>query len=159
MATAESASHQRDCPGPAVWREVAGGLTPPDQTLPYIEHASRCDYCGPLLREAVAELSNLHGEVTEAERKHIATLESARAEWQQKLAQRITGTMSPDRHSSPWWRAWLSVPRLATTGASVLVVAGMVGVSSWVMVQRRQPAAANQLLARAYTEKRTLELR
>src|SRR5450631_288902 len=168
MATAESASHQRDCPGPAVWREVAGGLTPPDQTLPYIEHASRCDYCGPLLREAVAELSNLHGEVTEAERKHIATIESARSEWQQKLAQRISGKSQPrpDTESLPWWQKLLAVPRLggrlATAGASLLAV---VAVGSWVVVHRNynddrnQPAAAGQFQAPASTEKRTLELR
>ncbi len=174
MRPAESALRQGDCPDPGVWLEIAGGLTPPAQTLVHIEHASRCDYCGPLLRGAVAELSDLHGEVTEAERKHIATLESARAEWQQKLAQRITGTShaGPDPESIPWWRGWLAVPRLAglglagrrlaMAGASLLAV---VAVGSWVVVHRyandyrNQPAAAGQLLARAYTEKRTLELR
>jgi CHAT domain-containing protein len=155
----DSAGRHGDCPDSGVWHELAGGLTPPDQTLARIEHASRCDYCGPLLHNAVDELADLHGEVTESERKHIATLESARAEWQQKLALRIVGTTSLDRRSSPWWRVWLTVPRLAVAGASVLAVAGIVGVSSWVVVQRRQPAAADQLLARAYTEKRTLELR
>ncbi len=35
----------------------------------------------------------------------------------------------------------------------------MVGVGSWVVVQRNQPARAGHLLARAYTEQRTLELR
>ena len=168
MRPAESAPHQ-DCPAPAVWREIAGGLTPPDQTLPHIEHASRCDYCGPFLRRAVAELTELHGETTEAERKHIASLESARAEWQQELAQRITGTSHPgqDRASIPWWRGWRAVPRfagrrMAMAGAALLAV---VAVGSWVVVHRyandsrNQPAAASQLLARAYTEKRTLELR
>ena len=158
MRPAKSTLRQGDCPGAAVWREIAGGLTPPDETLAYIEHASRCDYCGPLLRGAVAELSDLNGEITEAERKHIALLESARAEWQQKLAQRITGTShsGPDWESVPWWRGWLGVPRLAMVGASLIAV---VGVGSWVVVHRNQPTAAGQLLARAYTEKRTLELR
>ena len=166
MKPAESALRQGDCTGHAMWREIAGGLTPPDQTLPYIEHASRCDYCGPLLREAVAELSDLHGETTEAERKRIATLESTRAEWQQKLTQRITRTSHAgrDRKSIPWWRGWptgsrLNAPRLAMAGASLLAV---VAVGSWVVVRQNdysnQPAAS-QLLARAYTEKRTLELR
>ncbi|MFI5114591.1 MAG: CHAT domain-containing protein [Terriglobales bacterium] len=154
---AESALPQGDCPGPAVWREIAGGLTPPDETLTCVEHASRCDYCGPLLHGAVAEVTGLNGEITEAERKHIATLESARAEWQQRLARQITGTphSAPDRESTPWQR-WLALPRLAMVGASVLAV---VGVGSWVAVHRNQPATASKLLARAYTEKRTLELR
>jgi CHAT domain-containing protein/cytochrome c-type biogenesis protein CcmH/NrfG len=150
------------CPEAGVWHEIAGGLTPPEQTLACIEHASRCDYCGPLLRGAVGELAALKGEVTEAERKHIATLESARTEWQQKLAQRISGRAhsGSDGESTPWWRGWLAAPesmgRLAMAGISLLAV---VAVGSWVVVQRHQPAAADRLLARAYTEKRTLELR
>jgi len=168
---AESAPRQCDCPRPALWREIAGGLTPPGETLIYLEHASRCDHCGPLLRGAVAEVSDLNGETTKEDRTLIAILESARAEWQQRLAQQIAGTThsGPDRDSTPWWQRWLAVPRLASlrlvmAGASLLAV---VAVGSWVVVHRinnynatrNQPAAAGQLLARAYTEKRTLELR
>jgi CHAT domain-containing protein/tetratricopeptide (TPR) repeat protein len=176
MRSAESVPRPDDCPRPALWREIAGGLTPPDETLASLEHASRCDHCGPLLREAVAEVSSLNGETTEAERTLIALLESARAEWQQRLAQQIAGTQhsAPDPESTPWWKRWLAVPhlaaprlaipRLAMVGASLLVI---VAVGSWVVVHRinnynatrNQPAAAGQLLARAYTEKRTLELR
>jgi CHAT domain-containing protein len=172
MRPAESPP-QGDCPGPALWREIAGGLTPPGETLAYLEHASRCDHCGPLLREAVAEVSSLNGEITEAERTLIALLESARAEWQQRLAQQIAGTSDsgPDQESMPWWQRWavprlavprLAIPRLAMAGASLLAI---VAVGSWVIVHRNnnynvnQPAAADRLLARAYTEKRTLELR
>jgi CHAT domain-containing protein/cytochrome c-type biogenesis protein CcmH/NrfG len=165
---AESPPRQGDCPDPALWREIAGGLTPPDETLASLEHASRCDHCGPLLREAVAEVADLNGEITEAERTLIAILESARVEWQQRLAQQIVGTQhsGPDRESTRWWQRWLvvprlAVPRLAMAGASLLAI---VAVGSWVVVHRinasrNQPAAAGQLLARAYTEKRTLELR
>ena len=105
MRPAEWAQRQGDCPGPALWREIAGGLTPPDETRASLEHARRCDHCGPLLREAVAEVSDLNGEITEAERTLIAILESARAEWQQRLAQQIAGTQHspPDRESTPWW--------------------------------------------------------
>jgi CHAT domain-containing protein/Flp pilus assembly protein TadD len=172
----ESPPRHGDCPDPVVWREIAGGLTPPGETLIYLEHASRCDHCGPLLREAVAEVSDLNGETTEAERTLIAILDSARAEWQQKLAQQITATQhsAPDRESTPWWQRWLAVPRLAVprlaaprlamAGASLLAIVAM---GSWVVVHRvnnynatrNQPAAADKLLARAYTEKRTLELR
>jgi tetratricopeptide (TPR) repeat protein len=168
---AESAPRQCDCPRPALWREIAGGLTPPGETLIYLEHASRCDHCGPLLRGAVAEVSDLNGETTKEDRTLIAILESARAEWQQRLAQQIAGTQhsAADRESTPWWRRWLAVPplavpRIAMAGASLLAI---VAVGSWIVVDRinnynavqNQPAAADKLLARAYTEKRTLELR
>jgi CHAT domain-containing protein/cytochrome c-type biogenesis protein CcmH/NrfG len=161
MRPAKSRPPQNDCPSPDVWREIAGGL-PPDDTLGPVEHASRCDHCGPLLREAVAELAELNGELTEAERKYIASLESANAEWQQRLAQRIIGTpqSGTDRRPAAWWQ-WLSGPRVAMAGVSLLAV---IGVGSWVVVHRyqvyrNQPAAAERLLARAYTQQRTLELR
>jgi CHAT domain-containing protein/cytochrome c-type biogenesis protein CcmH/NrfG len=167
---AESPPRHGDCPGRAVWREISGGLTPPEETLACLGHASRCDHCGPLLREAVAEVANLNGEITEAERTLIALLESARAEWQQRLAQQIVGTEHsvPDQESTPWWKQWavphLAGPRLAMAGAFLLAI---VAAGSWVVIHRininnatrNQPAAAGKLLARAYTEKRTLELR
>ncbi|HXM10072.1 MAG TPA: CHAT domain-containing protein [Terriglobales bacterium] len=155
---AEPALRQVDCPRAEVWREISGGSTSPDETLAYVEHASRCDRCGSLLRAAVAEFINLNGEMTEAERGYIATLASAQAEWQQSLARRITGTPPARlrRESGPWWQKWLSAPRLAMAGAALLAV---VGVGSWVTIHRNQPAAADRLLGRAYTEKRTLELR
>jgi len=158
----DSPSPHGDCPGNDVWREVAGGLTRPDETLAPVEHASRCDHCGPLLREAVAEFAELNRDLTEAEQTQIASLESASADWQQRLARRITGTQhsGPDQEPKAWWQ-WLSVPRLAMAGASLLAV---IVVGSWAVVHRyqvyrNQPAAAERLLARAYTEKRTLEPR
>src|ERR1700674_5458368 len=176
MRPAKSAPRQGDCPRPALWREIAAGLPPSGETLIYLEHASRCDHCGPLLRGAVAEVSDLNGEITEAERTLIAILESARAEWHQRLAQQIAGTQgsAPDRESTPWWKRWLPVPRLVVSRLAVprLAVAGafllaIVAAGSWVVIHRininnatrNQPAAAGKLLARAYTEKRTLELR
>ncbi len=156
----ESAPRRDDCPSRDVWLEIAGGLMPSDHTRAHLEHASRCDHCGPLLRTAVAEVAALNGELTEAERKQIASLESASAEWQHRLAQRIAGTThsGSERKPTPWWQP-LSVPRLAMAGALLALVVG-----SWVVVQRyeiyrHQPAAAERLLARAYTEQRTLELR
>src|SRR5258706_16446295 len=131
----ETERRKGDCPGAGVWRAIAGGLTSPDKTLACLEHASRCDHCGPLLREVVAELADLNGEITEAELNLIAVLDSARAEWQQRLARQITGTQhsAADRESKPWWRRWLAVPsstvpRLAMAGASLLAI---VAVGSW----------------------------
>jgi CHAT domain-containing protein/tetratricopeptide (TPR) repeat protein len=148
------------CPEPGVWRDIASSPTPAAQTLAYIEHASRCDHCGPLLQAAVADLIGLQGEPTEAERNFAATLESSRPEWQQRLAQRISGTLSsvPGRKETTrrsWWQtSW--VPRLAMAGISLLAV---VGVGSWIVLQRRSQPAAAELLARAYSQKRTIELR
>jgi CHAT domain-containing protein/tetratricopeptide (TPR) repeat protein len=159
MRPANSERGAGECPDPEVWRQIASTPTPAAQTLVYIEHASRCQHCGPRLREAVAEFVELHREISEAERRHIGTLESSRAEWQQRLAQRISGTASSasgDEEGRSWWRAWLRVPRLAMVGVSLLAV---LGVGSWVIMQRRSQPAAAELLARAYSQKRTMELR
>jgi CHAT domain-containing protein len=164
----KSGPREGDCPKVEVWREIACAPTPPGETLAYIEHASRCDHCGPLLRDAVSESTVLNADLTEEERERIASLESAHARWQQKLAERIAGTQhsKPDRESTRWWQRWISVPRLAMAGASLLAVAG---VGSWTAIHRNQlyqslfrrdqPATADRLLASAYTEQRTLELR
>jgi tetratricopeptide (TPR) repeat protein len=153
----QSTPQPSDCPKQEVWREVAAGVAPADWTRVWIEHAGGCNHCGPLLRGAVAELSNLRGEITDAERKQIAALNSANLQWQQRLGQRIAGTtQAAASRESLWWKQWLSAPRMVAVGISVvaLVVAG-----SWFVAHRKQPAVADQLLARAYTEKRTLELR
>lgn len=164
MKPDESEIPERDCPQTDIWRNIAGGLTSSDDTLEAVEHASRCEHCGPLLRKAVGELATLNGEITEAERKHIATLESAGTPWQQHLARRITGTpeSGPTGKSAPWWRDWFPqrTVSLAAVGASVLAV---VVAGSWFSLHfyenRQQPATAQKLLASAYTQKRTLELR
>ena len=110
-----------DCPAPDVWREIAGGLIPPEQTFTQVQHASNCGHCGPLLRRALAELNQLRGELTESERNDIAGLESASGAWQQRLAERITGTphSSPDRDNKPWWRR-LNFLTAAMLGAYLL---------------------------------------
>jgi len=153
-------SRSGDCPVGDEWRAFAGGLTPRDRALDYIGHASRCDYCGPRLREALIEFAELNGELTEAERQQIASLESANPEWQRRLARRISGTTDPDLEPKRWWQR-AGGARLAIAGVSL---AALAVVGSWLAVQRyqirqKEPASAERLLARAYTDKRTMELR
>ena len=168
MRPSEAGSRHGNCPAAEVWHEIAGGVTSPAETLTHIEHASRCDHCGPLLRAAMTEFTELNGQLSEAERIYILALDSANAEWQQGLAQRIARTgrsqsrlqaerESTRRESTAWWRLkWMSGPRLAMAGSALIaVVAG----GSWLTIQQHQPAAAERLLARAYSERRTLELR
>lgn len=156
---------QADCPDQAIWREIAAGLTAYAQTLFCVEHASGCSYCGPLLHAAVAEMGGLGQPLSDTERKYIATLQSANPRWQQQLSSRISGVpLSESQQTSKTTRlamTWLSltrprVARVAMSGASLLAI---IAAASWVIVQRSQPPTADRLLARAYTEQRTLELR
>ena len=141
-----------DCPDANVWREIAVALMPSDQALDYLQHASRCDHCGPLLRVAI---SDMDGNLTKSEIKQIAALESARPEWQQRLASRITGTPVPPAEL-PWWKAWASAPRLAFAGLGLVAV---IALGSWIAFKQAQPTTPNDLLATAYSEQRTFELR
>ncbi len=151
-----------DCPDPTVWPDIVVGLPQPDEALLYVEHAGVCDHCGPLLRKALADYAPLNAELTEDERKQIATLDSSSAGWQEKLAHRIAAVPASTMalQSVPWWRYRIAFPRQVLAGVSLLAV---VGVGSWIVFRqvqlRHQPAAAETLLARAYTKKRTLELR
>jgi CHAT domain-containing protein/cytochrome c-type biogenesis protein CcmH/NrfG len=158
----ETSQTLADCPDTRVWPEIVVGLPQPEDTLLYVEHAGVCSHCGPLLRKAVAELAPLNRELTEEERKQIATLDSATASWQQQLAHRIAAipVSTMDRESAPWSRYRMGFPRQVLAGVALLAV---VGVGSWIVFRqvqlRHQPAAAESMLARAYTKKRTLELR
>jgi CHAT domain-containing protein/tetratricopeptide (TPR) repeat protein len=156
-----------DCPSPSVWREIAGGLTPSDEALNRVEHASWCDHCGPLLRQAVADVASLNGEITDEERKQIAALESAHPDWQRTLARQLAA--APDQFTRPlkWWQSWYSPHRpgidsvghrVAIAGACLVLVA-MIGVGWRFVANRNQPGTAAKLIARAYTEKRPLDLR
>jgi tetratricopeptide (TPR) repeat protein len=156
LKSSEPALHQADCPDSALWREIAAGVTPPKQALAHIQHASRCDHCGPLLSEAVAEVADLNQATSEADRAQIALLASGHPEWQRDIAERMAGTTRVGLSPVPWWKVWASVPLLAMAGAAL---AAVVAAASWITVHSRDSASAGQLLARAYTEQRTLEVR
>lgn len=104
----------------------------------------------------MGEVADLNMAMSEAERAQIALLASAQAEWQREIAERMAGTTRMDSPSAPWWKVWASVPRLAMAGAAF---AAVVAAASWIAVHSRHPDSAGQLLARAYTEQRTLEVR
>lgn len=156
LKSSDPALHQADCPEPDRWREIAAGVTSPEQALAHLHHASRCDHCGPLLSSAVAEVTGLNQDATAAERAQIAALASAQPQWQREIAARIAGTTSVAPPSVTWWKLWASVPRLAMAGAALVAV---VAAAYLTTIYLRHSASPNQLLARAYTEQRTLEVR
>jgi CHAT domain-containing protein/tetratricopeptide (TPR) repeat protein len=151
LRSTESGIQQAECPDPKVWFDIACGAMEPDRALEQIQHASGCDHCGPLLREAVADLG---GALTQPDAELIASLPSARPEWRKKLAQWVTGTLDTSSHASGWQR-WVTLPRLATAAAGLIAVAV---AGTWTISQNR-PETAHKLLAQAFTEQRTLELR
>ncbi|MBZ5549723.1 MAG: CHAT domain-containing protein [Acidobacteriia bacterium] len=156
LKSSKPALEQPDCPEAGLWQEIAARVAPPEQALAHIQHASRCDHCGPLLKEAVAEVAALNQPATEAERAQIALLASAQPEWQREIAERMACATRVDSPSASWWKGRASVPRLAMAGAAL---AAVVAAASWLAFHSRDSDSAGQLLARAYTEQRTLEVR
>jgi hypothetical protein len=141
LKSSEPAPHQAECPDSALWREIAAAVMPPKQALAHIHHASLCDHCGPLLREAVEEVSDLNTAMTEPEQAEIETLASAEPEWQRDIAEQLAGAARIDPSPASWWKVWASVPRLAMAGAALVAVGA---VASWITVHSRDSAAAGE---------------
>ncbi|MCU1306061.1 MAG: Tetratricopeptide 2 repeat protein, partial [Acidobacteriaceae bacterium] len=138
----------------------------------YVAHAAKCDWCGPLLKESMEDLAQ---DVTAEEQEVLAKLPSASPEWQRKMGKKMAAQVQSldtgplvDRATpldkeragadgTPvklkgietaigWW------PRLAWAGIALTLVVAV------VVLKTREPDV-DQLLAQAYTEQRTLELR
>jgi CHAT domain-containing protein len=146
------------CPSGDVWLDIAAGLANQDSDE-YLNHAAECDHCGPLLRQAKDDFAD---DLTPEESLQVASLPSANTDWQRRLAQSLN-TQGLDNapedtrpEPPPSWRgqrfSW-KLPVLATAAIALTVIAISVGT-------RLLPGpSVDQLLATAYTERRTLEVR
>jgi CHAT domain-containing protein/tetratricopeptide (TPR) repeat protein len=150
-----------ECIGDAEWLEVAAGLYPETKTRELMKHAAQCEHCGPLLKNAAEALVD---ETTPSEETWLASLPSTSQEWRKNMADILrSGSAARDaspekqnkKEAAPWWQALFSGPRpaVAFAGIAVAVMAGWLG---WRMLHS---PSAEGLLAQAYTEHRTLELR
>ena len=146
----DSDPSEPDCPPPSVWYEIAGGSMIPDQAYVYLEHASGCDTCAALLREAVADLND---ETTESEINDLASLASASPEWQKRLVLQITGKRPPEPISP--WRRWATIPRIVAVGAGMCAVTALI----WVVTRPAPLEQTHKLLASAHAQRRTLQMR
>ena len=141
------------CPAEAEWLRVAAGLTPPSEAENYLLHASQCDHCGPLLRRAAEDFA----ELTPQEEAVLASLESAKPVWQHELAERMDATLRKLEAPREATRArvWLTWPRWAFAAAVVAVVV----VAAWWTLRSLRSSSPERLLAEAYTQQRSLEMR
>jgi CHAT domain-containing protein len=163
--SAQSAISQRAMGGQATkgpncsveteWVRVAAGMLETTEAKERMSHAAQCGHCGPLLRAAVRSISD---ESTPDEEAVITKLLSSRPDWQTEMAQTLRSGTASRRAQEPTQSIWkkifyLSRPVLA---AAVLVI---VAVAVWLSVRTLRPPSAEQLLAQAYTERRTIEVR
>jgi len=141
-----------ECLGDAGWLDVAAGLLPEAKTRELMKHAAQCGHCGPLLKNAA---ENIADEATPSEEALLASLKSARPEWRKDMAATLRDSAREGQPSTPWWRALLAWPTPAYAFAGVAAIA----VVAWIGVRALHHPSADQLLAQAYTEHRTLEVR
>jgi CHAT domain-containing protein/tetratricopeptide (TPR) repeat protein len=147
-----------ECIEDAEWLEVAAGLYPEAKTIELMKHAAQCGHCGPLLKNTAEALVD---EATPSEEAWLSSLRSARPEWRKNMAATLrasTGAKDSSREkkeSMHWRQALLSWPRPAFALAGIAVAI----LSGWFGSRMLRPLSAEQLLAQAYTEHRTLEVR
>jgi CHAT domain-containing protein len=163
-------SRTPECPPESIWIEMAAGMMSEDAGS-YSDHAARCDHCGPLLHQAVADFAT---ELTPQEEMQIAALPSSTAGWQRSLV----GRMAQLNPKETIEQSNVEQKRLFSTGdvptrwtrwtfaftafAIVLVVAVL-----WIRRSDRispspsesDLASVSKLLAQSYAEQRTLALR
>src|SRR5260370_23136140 len=96
----------------------------------------------------------LADEVTPSEETLLGSRSSARPEWQRNMASTLRGNVK-ERKQPSWWRAMFAWPTPAYALAGIAVVA----IVAWIGVRTLRPLSAEQLLAQAYSEHRTLEVR
>lgn len=163
-----------DCPNESDIRDLAAGLLSEGRAAELTQHAATCDHCGPLLREYAEDFSD---EFSQEEQGALEQLGSASPEWLQQTAQKMmraageTGAgagaakaagksrkadktsafAAPSPHRSSFWK-WALIP--ATAAVCVLVAFGV-----WYRYVRDTPEKVEKMMAQAYTEKRTIEMR
>jgi CHAT domain-containing protein/cytochrome c-type biogenesis protein CcmH/NrfG len=141
-----------ECREDAEWLEVAAGIMPEAKTRELMKHAAQCGHCGPLLKKAAEALVD---EATPGEEALLSSLQSARPEWRKNMAATLRDSVRDRRPKPSWWQglfAW-STPAYAFAGVIAVVLV------AWIGVRVLHPPSAEQLLAQAYSEHRTLEMR
>lgn len=144
-----------DCPDEDDLRHLAAGLCPPDQATRLTQHASQCDHCGPVLRMYTEDFSD---EASKEDEAVLGKLKSASAGWQKKMTRRVSEDFgaSPARSQTaparkPFAWRWVLAP-------TALAVCAAIAFGVWYS-QRETPEKVEKLLAQAYTEQRTMEMR
>jgi len=139
------------CPPESVLYQFAGRLLGDQDSEKVMKHIAECERCGPKLRQVVTEFGS---ERTAAEDALIASLDSSRPQWQKMLAERLASLVRPipEERTSRWH--W---PKFGWAYAAIGVLA--IGAFSAGLVWRSRPSYSERLLAEAYTERRSFELR
>ena len=155
------------CPAEAKWPEMAAGLLNADEIHPLLRHAAECDYCGSLLRAAQQDLAP---ELSEDERTTIAALRSSDPIYQSALARQMatrskTGIIRRNAKSRthterPSGARFPIFPlRINIKGWAIAASLALIALGGWLGFLVFSSTTPDKLIARAYSERRTMELR
>jgi hypothetical protein len=146
LRTGARAAIGPECPPDIEWLRMAAGLVEEVDASALVRHAAACDHCGLMLRTTVADFAD---ELTLDEEASLSNLDSGRPGWQRRLASQICDT---PRRRMRW--TFGSFPAWAYGGAAAaLALVTIIGGRSLLQTP------LETLIATAYTQERTLELR
>jgi tetratricopeptide (TPR) repeat protein len=159
------------CPSEEDLRNLAAGIVP-DASAGMVQHAAACDHCGPLLQAYTEDFSD---DFSPEQRSGLQQLGSASPEWRRQTAMQMLRTASATRDSGNNPNAADHAKESGIAKIALLLPRGFL-FSRWALIPasatacalvafaifyflRDTPEEAEKLLARAYTEQRTMEVR
>ncbi|MBB5059669.1 CHAT domain-containing protein [Granulicella aggregans] len=144
------------CPAGTDWTAVAAGSLNPADAATVLEHAARCSHCGPLLKAAVEDFAD---ELTPEEEEMLRSLPSSTLAGQSMIADSLrVSSLPPAGHAGWTSQSWFGArPELKfALPAAAVVLFGVGLVATRHYWQKPSPGS---LIAQAYSENRTIELR
>lgn len=138
----------KNCPPASVWAELAAGGCKAGDAEEWMLHASQCGKCGPLLKDACSDEAPA---LSAEEESVLRGLKTSNPEWQADFARHLAATGRPQ----PVRGRLLRFPRLAWVAG----LAAALAVAAWFGVQQWRGSQLPALVARSYTEQRTIEMR
>jgi CHAT domain-containing protein/cytochrome c-type biogenesis protein CcmH/NrfG len=148
-----------ECPDPDVWVQVAAGLLPSDDALRHIEHAALCSACSAHLKEVL----EIVGTNAPPELNLQQSLQTSSPAKQKRLAaemaQRSRQVLQSEAAPSPIpFKKPSRTFRLPVWAYGAVAAVLALGVALAVFM-RQGPGTTERLLAQAYAQQRTVELR
>lgn len=161
LKSSDKKAPRPDCPAVTEWPLVVTGQAESEKAREYLAHAADCEHCGPLLREATVDLSD---EFTPDEEEMISQLKTSDPAWQKQFARELAAKAQARVEPAPQATAkilqgrWKSLSK-GQTWALAAAAAIVVAVIVYPIVSRYYSQTPDKLLAQAYGEQRSLELR
>jgi tetratricopeptide (TPR) repeat protein len=169
FSKSKETQRKTECPGEQTWLLMAAGLIEEKEAKFYVAHAANCDWCGPLLKEAMEDLAQ---DVTIEEEEAIAALPSASPAWQRNMG----AILAAAAHATPQVTepaeltgnkeeraAQGDIKKLSLFRSSRFVwanaVAAVLTMAVWIGWWMTREPDINQLLAQTYQEQRIIQLR